>query len=67
MPLFLQQFPVVIEKNPDLGFTVGQSHTDPEDKVSHLYSSYIVLALWWSHQDTCKDVTELRLSPFSCK
>nr|XP_053636548.1 mucin-5AC-like isoform X5 [Cherax quadricarinatus] len=29
-----QNFPVVIEKNPDLGFTIGQSHTDPEDKVS---------------------------------
>lgn len=27
-----QNFPVVIEKNPDLGFTIGQSHSDPDDK-----------------------------------
>ncbi|KAG7170200.1 flocculation protein FLO11-like isoform X2 [Homarus americanus] len=31
-------FPVVIEKNPDLGFAVGQSHTDPEDKSIYVMS-----------------------------
>ncbi|XP_076035613.1 uncharacterized protein LOC143021773 isoform X2 [Oratosquilla oratoria] len=25
-------FPVVIEKNPGLGFTIGQSHSDPDDQ-----------------------------------
>lgn len=33
-----QNFPVVIEKNPDLGFTIGQSHTDPEDKSIYVTS-----------------------------
>ncbi|XP_071512851.1 uncharacterized protein [Panulirus ornatus] len=33
-----QNFPVVIEKNPDLGFTIGQSLTDPEDKSIYVTS-----------------------------
>ncbi|XP_068200291.1 erbin-like isoform X2 [Palaemon carinicauda] len=31
-------FPVVIEKNPDLGFTIGQSEEDPEDKSIYVVS-----------------------------
>lgn len=33
-----QNFPVVIEKNPDLGFTIGQSEEDPEDKSIYVVS-----------------------------
>ncbi|KAK3879449.1 hypothetical protein Pcinc_015982 [Petrolisthes cinctipes] len=31
-------FPVVIEKNPDLGFTIGQSPSDPDDKSVYVTS-----------------------------